>query len=230
MYIFFEVYTDKESAVYNILIEKWENYKTDLHPKDRRMRVLEEKNVEGMNTENIRLLINELVRRFAKNGIYVEVGTLYGSSLLSAALFNPSTYCVGIDNFSQFNTGNKNEYILKENLSKFGNPANIKFYNQDYEECLKHIFVKQPTCKINIYYYDGAHTYKAQLKGLEAALPYLSEKCIILVDDVNLYSVDKANKSFIKNNPNFKSIFKVKTKTDLTIDWWNGFEIITRGL
>ncbi|MCX5704222.1 MAG: hypothetical protein NT066_07020 [Candidatus Omnitrophica bacterium] len=115
----------KRSKIKRILDENWDDYGFDLHPKDRRMEVIEKK-VSGANTENIRFLINEIVKRFAKSGVYLEIGTFRGSSILSAALFNTSTRCIGIDDFSQFNPDGKNEIILKENLEKFGNPKNIE--------------------------------------------------------------------------------------------------------
>lgn len=221
---------NKRSEIYEILRQNWENYKTDLYPKDRRMHILRENDVSGMSSENIRLFINEAVRRFAKNGVYLEVGTFQGCSLLSAALFNPSPRCIGIDNFSEFDQNNNNELILKKNLEKFHNPRNIEFYNQDYEECIQYLFSKEPTLNVNVYYYDGKHTYEDQAKGLKIMLPHLSYRCIILVDDINCTFVEEANRAFIKENKDFKSIFKIRTKGNGSDDWWNGFKVISRGI
>jgi protein O-GlcNAc transferase len=215
--------------VYKILEDGWEDYRNDLYPKDKRMAVLREKNVQGMGSENTRFLINEIVKRFAKNGIYLEVGTLCGNSLLSAALFNGSTRCIGIDNFSQYDTDGRNKRSLRDNLGKFSDPKNIEFYDQDYREAVSGIFSKEPALKINVYYYDGEHSYESQVEGLSIVLPYLADKCIILVDDINMGSVDRANKYFLRKNPDFKTAFKVRTKDNSSEDWWNGFEVITRG-
>jgi len=84
--------------------------------------------------------------------------------------------------------------------------------------------------KVNVYYYDGDHSYENQIEGLNILLPYLAHKCIILVDDINGEEVEEANKYFVKENPNFKSVFKIRTKGTNSIDWWNGFEVIARGL
>jgi tRNA G46 methylase TrmB len=227
---FFRVRVNKRSKIYDLLLENWENYKIDLYPKDRRMCILEIKDISGMNTENIRLFINETVRRFANNGIYLEVGTFKGSSLLSAALFNLSTHCIGIDNFSQFNPEIKNELILKINFQKFDNPKNIEFYNQDYEEAIRYLFYNKPTLKVNVYYYDGWHSYENQIRGLRIMLPHLAYKCVILIDDINKSQVKKANRDFIKENRDFKSVFTMRTKGNCSNDWWNGLEVITRGI
>ena len=119
----------------DILKDNWVDYKVDLFPKERRMKVIKERRVDGMSSENIRFLINELVRLFAPKGVYFEVGIYRGCSLLSAALFNPKTRCIGIDDFSQFdnyaiefNDRRKNEQVLRKNLRRFGNPKNIEWH------------------------------------------------------------------------------------------------------
>jgi hypothetical protein len=219
---------DGKSKIKEILDENWDNYCLDPNPKDRRMKAIEGEKVYGMNTENIRLLINEIVKRFAKNGVYLEIGTLNGSSLLSAALFNPSTRCIGIDDFSELNPEGTNELILKGNLEKFGNPKNIEFYNLDYREAVKVLFSKEPHLTINVYYFDGPHKYEDQINGLNLVLPYLSERCVILVDDVTWFQVDMANKKFLKANTDFESVFMIKPKSWQSMEWWNGFQVITR--
>jgi len=107
-----DINIDKKSEIYALLKENWENYEADLYPKDDRMDTLRKKNVWSMSTENIKFFINEAVRRLARDGVYFEVGVFHGCSLLSAALFNYSTRCIGIDNFSQFDPEGKNEFII----------------------------------------------------------------------------------------------------------------------
>jgi len=216
----------------------WIDYKKNLNPNDRRMKILEDNNVRGMSTENIRFLFNEIIKRFAPNGNYLEVGIFRGCSLLSAALFNPSTRCIGIDNFSEFNynsegwrpsDGLNNEEEFRSNLAKFSSVENIEWYNGDYREIIKNLFEKEPKLKVNVYFYDGEHSYENQIEGLRAMLPHLSEKSIIIVDDLNWEQVEKANEDFIKENSEFKSAIKIKTRCNCSKDWWNGIEIITRG-
>ena len=229
-YIFARIHIDNGSAVKEVMAEYWKDYSKDMNPLDRRMRVLEERGVEGMSTENIRFLMNELVRRFATGGTYLEVGTYKGCSLLSAALFNPSARCIGIDNFCMFSTGLSSRTAFKQNLEKFGNLKNVEFREGDYRECIRELFLKEPGLKVNVYYYDGKHSYANQLEGLRIMKPFLAQKCIIFIDDVNLYRVRRANMDFLKENPDFRSVFKVRTRGNHSNDWWNGFEVITRGI
>jgi hypothetical protein len=213
-----------------ILKNCWQNYESDFFPEDRRMYALEYKRVEGMSVENVRFLINELVRNFARLGTYLEVGTWRGCSLLSAALYNPTAKCIGIDDFSEFDQYKNNEKILNDNLEKFGRPENIKFYKGDYKEVVSKIFAENPELKINVYFYDGNHSYEDQLYGLKIMLPYFAQKAVIIVDDLNWERVEKANSDFIKENPEFKSLIKIKTGGDGAPDWWNGIEIIGKNI
>ena len=43
--------------VTEILKEGWSDYTKELHPKDRRMDVLREKEINGMSTENVRFFL-----------------------------------------------------------------------------------------------------------------------------------------------------------------------------
>jgi len=228
---YYTLWLNKKNVLIREILEKnWANYGTDLHPRDRRMNILAEKGVDGMSTENVRFLFNEIVRQSARNGAYLEVGMYRGCSLLSAALFNPSTRCIGIDNFSEFGKEGENEGLLNENLRKFRNPKNTEYYDVDYREGIKKIFSNEPNLKINIFFYDAQHSYENQTEGLRMMLPHLAENCIIIVDDFNWKQVERANADFIKENPAFKSIFKIKTESNCSKDWWNGIEVIARGV
>ena len=205
-----------------ILKENWIDYRTDLAPIDRRMRILDD--VRGMSTENIRFLFNEIVKRIG--GTYLEVGIWRGCSLLSAALWN-SARCIGIDNFSEFNYGpdgkfdERPEEELKKNLARFP-VENTEWYKGDYREVIKNL----KDLRVDVYFYDGNHSYENQTEGLRIMLPYLSKECVIIVDDINWEQVERANNDFIKENP-FKSVLKIKTEGNQSKGWWNGIEILT---
>jgi predicted O-methyltransferase YrrM len=198
-----------------------------LYPLDRRMSILKDKyNIDGMSTENIRLVINELVKIFAKNGLYVEVGTYQGCSLLSAALFNPSTICYGIDNFSQFDHDNINKDILIKNI-EISEVKNVRFYEGDYSEVIPAKFSEK---SIDVYFYDGEHSYDSQISGLNIIKPYLKDTGIIIVDDASWPEPRKANNDWLKDNPEY-SILELSIKNyDIEKNcnnpyWWNGLSI-----
>lgn len=215
-----------ENSFRKILSGNWFDYKNDFFPKDRRMEVLGKNGVDGLTSENIKFLINEIVRKFCPQGVYLEVGIWKGCSLISASLFNPLARCIGIDDFSEFNDG-RNEEILQNNLAKFPG-LKAEYYKGDYRKVIKDVFLKEPSSKVDVYFYDGNHSYENQLEGLKTVKPYLAKNCLIIVDDVNWERVEKANSVFLSENPDFKSILKIKTKGNASEDWWNGIEIIGR--
>lgn len=214
-----------------IIFEGFDDYIVAAAPKNRRMKILSDMQIKGMTTENIDFIRNEVVRIFAEKGCYLEVGCFQGRSLISAALFNKNTRCIGVDNFSLFDKSKKNYNILTQNIEK-SKCKNIEFYNDDYLAAIPKIFSKEPNLKIDVYFYDGNHTYEEQLQGLEIILPYLADRCIILVDDVNWKIVDEANHKFLEKYLNFHNFLKLRTsnnhKQATTSPWWNGFQIIYR--
>ncbi|MBN3040645.1 MAG: class I SAM-dependent methyltransferase, partial [Candidatus Omnitrophica bacterium] len=212
LFLIFKIRLKKGSLVHLLLKECWNNFKIDPYPIDRRMNIIAEKKIYGMSTENVRFMVNELVRRFAGNGVYLEIGTFQGGSLLSAALYNPGTRCIGFDNFSEFDSEGINENILYKNLSEFNFLKNIEFYKKDYKKGLNEFFNENPGLKIDVFFYDGPHTFEDHFQGLKQIIPYLNEKCIIIIDDTNYPQVERASDAFLRSEPEFDSVFRLKTK------------------
>lgn len=139
-----------------ILKEDWYNFQTDPNPKDRRMKILSDKGVKGMSTENIRFLFNEIVKNYAPEGCYFEVGMYRGCSILSAAIGNNGATCIGVDDFSQFDSSGENFNILKENINQFptGIRAKILIHAADFRKFVPTSLEKE---SIDVYFYDGPH-------------------------------------------------------------------------
>lgn len=206
----------------------WHDIENYTCPYDRRMMEIESAEVEGCNTENVRYMINEMVRRYAVNGVYLEVGTYRGASLLSAALGNSSTLCVGIDNFSELG-GKENYPILLNNLAKF-NFKNVRFVREEYHSLMTEGIITRFTGgkKIDVYLYDGGHKMFEQWQGLQAVLPYLSPRCVVIVDDYNWSNVHVPTMAFAKEE-GFSTIFAVQT-AQYPSNWWNGLVVLGRGI
>jgi len=203
-----------------------DNYENELYPKDRRMNILSELGINGMSTENIRYIINEYVKRYAKT--YLEIGSYHGSTLISASMFNEDVRCIAIDNFSEFDEAGKNKSILLDNIEN-AKLKNIELHDMDYIEAIKIIFDKEPDLKIDVYFYDGNHSYDNQLKGLNLLIDHMSESCIIFVDDTNWEQVQNANSDWLKNNIEFKCV-NIFTEGNCSKTWWNGFTIMYRNV
>jgi len=215
------------------------DYIYDIFPQDRRMNVIKDAGIIGMNTENMQFFINETVKKFCYQGTYMEVGVFQGSMLCSAALYNKHTRCIGIDNFSQFDKDGINHGILKSNINKL-KLANVDFHNLDYKTAIKELFEREPNLKVDVYYYDGNHSAKDQYDGLDVMKDHLADDCVVLIDDINWRHVEKATDKWLLDNPDFRLFQKIRF-SPILIDkksnkefnhslgnWWNGFYVIYR--
>ena len=130
--------------------------------------------MHGMSGNKTRHLYNNICN--LPNKTYLEVGTYTGSSLISALYKNNlKGYCV--DNWQQF--GGKQEF--EHNLQSFAPylPQSITVLDKDCWTVSK----KDILDPVDIFLYDGGHTYEEQKKAITYFTDFLSEYSIILVDD-----------------------------------------------
>jgi hypothetical protein len=167
-----------------------------------------------------------------KNKNYLEIGVFKGHTIINNAINNTKIKCFGVDNFSLFNTKNKNYSHIKNNLKIF-NIKNVKIIKKDFEAATK--IIKK---KIGVLFIDAAHDYRSQLITLIKYKNYLSEKSLIIIDDCNYYHVRKATQDFLETNKEFKLIFQKYTKRHIANEqfnknthlngYWNGINILCK--
>ncbi len=177
--------------------------------------------IQRMSTFAIGAIINKIVKNLPDNEVYVNVGVWKGYTFFSGLLNNSDKACIGVDNFSQF----KGVYEDFNEYFKVLKSDNHHFYMMDYEE----YFQKKHKEAIGLYYYDGEHSYKNQLKGLQVAEPYFSDKCIILVDNTNLSDAKNATLDFIKNSSHrYEVLFDKNTAENMHPTFWGGLMILRK--
>ena len=177
------------------------------------------KKINGMSTLTNALLINKLCESIGKKN-YVNIGCWEGFSLISG-MINTSCNVYGVDNFSQFNGPSKKFY---QNFNKF-KKKNHFFFEMDYKDFFSNHWKKENK-KIDLYFYDGNHSYNDQLESLEIAKPYFQKGSIIIVDDTNIDDVKNATKKFLINNQNeFEILMDINTSSNGHFTFWNGLII-----
>jgi len=231
----------------------------ELYPKDTRVSWIADVGINGMSSENVRWVINEIVRYVSGFSLvseiktfFVEVGSYQGCSLLAAVHKNQPPYgnCsfLAIDDFSEFGD---NQKILEENIKKYTvDNGTVQFLRGDYKTVIPEYFKmfyddtgKVLLKTVDVYLYDGNHSYQEQLTGLNIIRPYLSPKCVIIVDDAAWPDPHRANMDWLKENPDFNSILishytpeeweaaneeeKIAMVNHPT--WWNGLRLFSRG-
>lgn len=169
-------------------------------------------------------------------GCYLEIGVFQGNTLLSVAHASPDIRAYGIDNFSQFDQGGKNQSIIASRAE--GNAIrNATLLNLDYEDALERLHELIPHQKVGLYFVDGPHDYRSQLVCLLLARPHLARHSIIVVDDCNYPHVRLANRDFLVAHPEFKLLFESYSSTHpqnaspeqlekARAGWWNGVNVI----
>ncbi len=197
------------------------------------------KNVSGFSGNKLIGALQRIAKYHEANndkGCYLEIGVFRGLTLLSVANGLSKHHSYGIDNFSQFDPDNKNENLIRD-LIQENQINNIHLINDDYERALDHLREYIGDKEISTFFIDGPHDYRSQLMCLELAKKYYSKRVVIIVDDSNYSHVRKANRDFLKINPQFKLFFEAYTKchpenlNDVEKEiarkgWWNGVNII----
>ncbi|MEW6441348.1 MAG: class I SAM-dependent methyltransferase [bacterium] len=208
------------AALARHLLEAYEVRDRQLVPRDRRMKGLCERTV-GMGTENTAYLVNTAVSMLGR-GVYLEIGSYQGRSLLAAASGN-ARLCLGVDNFSKFDPDGRNEAALRANIAGC---ANVAFYKSDYLR----FFAEPPPALveqgIGFYFYDGDHAAEHQREGLEQARPYLLPGALILVDDVNLNRAAHPTLDWA-DRCGYRVLLHLRTPGRAHQSWGNGILLLT---
>ena len=182
--------------------------------------------IPRMSTYAIAAIINRGVADMNPGTAFVNVGVWNGFTLLAGMAGNPDKVCVGVDNFSQF--GGPRDAFL-ERLSRLQS-TNHRFYDMDYEEYFRKVH-KEP---IGFYIYDGEHSYRNQLRGLQIAEPFVARGGVILVDDTNVDEVNKgepkrATYDFMaKSKHKYDVLFEATTSGNGHPTFWNGVLVLQK--
>jgi hypothetical protein len=203
-------------------------------------RLIELEGVTGLSGDKIVGFLQRCARiaMKSKNACYLELGVFQGLTLTSVATAVPSMTCFGIDDFSQFDADGENrskvERRLKEHTSGNGN-----LINADFEDALlslrRHIGDKE----VALYFVDGPHDYRSQYLSLDFSREHLSNEAVIVVDDSNYEHVRRANRDWLRANPDFSLLYEAYTSCHpgnmssvmeraARSGWWNGINVIVR--
>jgi hypothetical protein len=143
--------------------------------------------VEGMSSPRVCNLLNQLVRSLDEDEHYLEIGTWKGRTLISAAYENQGKVCYACDKFRFWGKytgwGHEVRRTFKSNVERYRDKlAKIHFFDMNSSALFKRNLVPAP---VGVYFYDGGHSYRETYKGIEQAVPLLSRRSTLLVDDWN---------------------------------------------
>jgi len=129
--------------------------------------------LDGMSGYRTRHLYNNMCS--LSNATYLEVGTYKGSSLVSALYGNPSVKAYCIDHWEEW--GGKEEFFA--NIEKFIPGHDLTIIEKDSWQ----VGAADLPVPIDVFMYDGAHSYEDQKRAITHFYPYFADRFIIMIDD-----------------------------------------------
>ncbi len=200
------------------LPRRFEDYPRSEHPRDRRFAPILA-DVGGLARENNLALLNLAASLLGKGESYVEVGSFKGLSLIAAMLGNAGDF-VGIDNFS---LGDGNRAQLETNLRRYG-LAGHTLLEGDAFALLRGGALGDR--RVGVYYYDAAHDYRSQVRGLRLIEPYLADGALLIVDDTDWEQVARAMRDYLAGQPRAEHLLTLDGKDRGQPWWWEGVQVL----
>lgn len=137
--------------------------------------------MEGMSGRRYRSFVNSLVAQ-VRDPVYLEVGSWSGSTA-SAAIVNNRCQAICIDDFRGF--GGPRDDFMRNIARAAGRTAQYQILEEDFRK----VKFADLFPRANIYLFDGPHSEQDHFDGVSMALPALTSRFILLVDDYNMSDV-----------------------------------------
>jgi predicted O-methyltransferase YrrM len=193
-------------------------YPRSKSPRDRRFAPILE-DVGGLAKENNLALLNLAASLLAPGESYVEVGSFKGLSLIAAMLGNAGDF-VGIDNFS---LGGGSRKQLEANLRRHGLGGHTILEGDAFRLLAGGALGDR---RVGVYYYDAAHDYGSQVRGLRLIEPYLADHALLIVDDTDWEQVARALRDYLASQPRAELLVKLDGKDLGQPWWWEGVQVL----
>jgi hypothetical protein len=181
-------------------------------------------NLKGLSGKKTRHLLNNICSNLSINNkkYYLEIGSWYGSTLVSALYNNNNINAIAIDNWSEFNEGNVSQKF-RENISTYlKDEANLRVIEED---CFN-IDLNTIKDKINFYMFDGHHSYESHVKAITYYKDILDDIFILYIDDWSWVGVRDATYEGLKKS-DIEILFQLEDFSDQEkggdSTYWNGF-------
>lgn len=179
--------------------------------------------IQGFSSPIVRHFLNNVCSM--KNTAYLEIGCFMGSTFVSAGYGNKDSILemVGIDNWSEFG-GPREEFYKNASLMETG--LSWKFFDAN---CFTLDITKKFSHPINIYFFDGHHSYEHQKAAFTYYNSIFDDVFIAIVDDWNWAEVRSGTLQAFQDLK-YKILYKQEFFTNVwggtNDDWWNGLLIV----
>jgi len=80
--------------------------------------------------------------------------------------------------------------------------------------------------RVGVYYYDAAHDYQSQVRGLRLIEPSLADDALLIVDDTDWEQVARAIRDYLAGQPRAELVVKLDGKDLGQPWWWEGVQVL----
>jgi protein O-GlcNAc transferase len=187
--------------------------------------------VPNLAEENVLALLNLAASLLAPGESYVEVGSYYGASLIGAMRGNDGDF-VAIDRF-QFGPLEVKGVEIPA-ASRHGLEARLREFGAEHATILEGDAFEVieggalGDRRVGVYYYDGAHDYDSQMRGLRVVEPWLADEALLVVDDLDWESVGRATRDYLAAEPRAELLFDIPGGDRGHPQWWDGVAVLGR--
>lgn len=185
--------------------------------------------VPNLAAENVLALLNLAASLLPPGESYVEVGSYYGASLIGAMRGNEGDF-VAIDRFQFGPIEVKGVEIpaasregLEKKLREFA-ADRATILEGDAFEVLEGGALGDR--RVGVYYYDGAHDYDAQVRGMRAVEPWLADEALLIVDDYDWDDVGRATRDYLAAEERAELLFDIPGHERGHPEWWDGVAVL----
>jgi predicted O-methyltransferase YrrM len=197
----------------------FEDFPRSEHPRDRRFQPVVE-SVKNLATENTLALLNLAASCLGPEEAYVEIGVYHGASLISSMLGNEDKRFVGVDSFGFRDASLEG---VEANLERFGLPRPEIMVGDAFELVPGGAIEDR---SVGVWYYDAAHDFDSQVRGLQIAEPLLVPGALMIVDDTDWDRVERAMDAYLAEQPRATRILTIDGKTRGQPQWWEGMQVL----
>jgi hypothetical protein len=164
--------------------------------------------LEGLSSPNVWHLLNNLV---SKSKTYLEVGCFKGSTLC-AAIHGNNVKAYAVDNFMM---NKESREIFYENIK----PYKVRFFEQDAWTVELH-----QLSPIEVFFYDGDHSFEAHHKAITYYYPALAKEFIYVCDDWDMKRIPNATWTALKAlGAEVEEVYQLPGNNK---EWWNGIGVL----
>lgn len=202
-------------------------------PRDPRRFIDVLENVQHMTSPATLQLINFAVACMDAGEVYLEVGAWRGATTIGALIGNTARgYAIDNDSMDDHDKDDrKSADVWKENIKKFNLGRRATYINASAPEVFerKDLLGGSPA---GVFLFDGdKRTPDVAYKALMGAVPFLSPRAVILVDDANTPQIREAAFWFCHHYRTYAcKMLDLPTPGNCWPVFWNGLIVIGWGV